>query len=58
MAKVWEENSSFKVDIDLNKKKILLFRNVSISSGKIHMGHGEIIQSVMFYQDTKNFTRF
>ena len=34
----WEENKTFKTSIN-NNKKILLFRNVSYPSGKIHMGH-------------------
>ena len=33
------KNKSFKTSSDKSKKKILLFRNVSYPSGKIHMGH-------------------
>jgi leucyl-tRNA synthetase len=34
----WHQNKSFKASLDLNKKKILLFRNVSISIGKNSYG--------------------
>ena len=36
--KYWENNKSFSAKVDKDKK-ILLFRNVSYPSGKIHMGH-------------------
>ena len=35
----WLKKNAFKSKIDPNKKKILLFRNVSLSIRKIHMGH-------------------
>ena len=38
MARFWDKNKSFATKLD-QKKEILLFRNVSLSSGKIHMGH-------------------
>ena len=34
----WEKNNSFKTETN-KKKKILLFRNVSLPIRKIHMGH-------------------
>ena len=34
----WDKNKSFATKLDQNKK-ILLFRNVSLPFGKIHMGH-------------------